>query len=132
MTTLGPCLQRPRQSTESMRTSPAMSLSRSSPLSTLRTSFEPRFLQSPPLQSRTWASYSLIFAAGLFRGARAPFARYLLAFFAFFLEMVFPSTGSGLRRRNLRIVPDKSQYTILREGVVSLSVQRLTSITREI
>src|SRR5918995_5234651 len=98
---LGPCLQRPRQSTQSTRTSPFMPLARSPLLNAARTSFEPRVLQSPPLQTSTWASYSLTFAAGLTRDrvASAPFLAvpFFLDFLPFF-GMASSDCFRGLRR----------------------------------
>src|SRR5919107_6124566 len=106
----GPCLQRPRQSTESTRTTPTIPLLRSSSFRTLRTAFEPRFLQSPLPHTSTWTSCSLTLATGLGRArvVRAPFAR-ALAFFAFFFEMA----SSGV---------DPAQYTTWMDGDVSWTV----------
>ena len=104
---LGPCLHSPRHSTESILTSPFMPAARSSSLSALRTSLEPRFLQSPPPHTSTCAAWSRTSASGLARDgvAREPFASArpffaFLAFFAFFLEMIPSSSGRGSSQRN--------------------------------
>jgi len=108
-----------------------MPLSRSSFLSALQTPFEPRFLQSPPLQTSTWASWSLTFAAGFVRGgvARALFARasLFLAFLAFFLEMASSSPTPGFAGRvlyweNKGFGLDGSEYTTSRDEAVSWAV----------
>src|SRR3712207_6077498 len=102
-TTLGPCLHSPRQATESTRTSPFIRAARSSSLSALRIPLEPRFLQSPPAHTRTWASWSRTLASDLARDgvAREPqaSARPFLAFLAFFLEMCSPNPKPGSRQR---------------------------------
>src|SRR3712207_3427373 len=80
-----------------------MPLPRNTSLSALRTSFEPRFLQSPLPQTSTWASCSLTLTPGLFGSvASAPFAP-AFAFFLFFLEMgssvpVSPKRWSSIGR----------------------------------
>src|SRR5215207_665796 len=120
MTTFGPCLQSPRQSTESIRTSPFAPAARSSSLSALRTSLEPRFLQSPPPHTSTCASWSRIFAPGFALVARAPFvsARFFLAFFVL-LEMASSSSGPGSRRvAPARWLPPGSSHRI---GTLSLT-----------